>query len=158
MARVWRDGQTKPVVVYRLVTTGTIEEKVFQRQITKQGLGGGLVDEASATSAKFHFSKEELRDLFSFDESSSCSTHDLLECDCDGTGKNVRSAASPATRPCQLGGGCGPEHRAGGGGGGNIRDLLQWRHLIPTVGEIDDECLESAKQYITFALQSVQQC
>jgi len=28
MARIWRDGQTKPCFVTRLVTTGTIEEKV----------------------------------------------------------------------------------------------------------------------------------
>ena len=27
-ARVWRDGQKKKVYVYRLVTTGSIEEKV----------------------------------------------------------------------------------------------------------------------------------
>ncbi len=30
MARIWRDGQTKPCTVYRLLTTGTIEEKVSQ--------------------------------------------------------------------------------------------------------------------------------
>jgi hypothetical protein len=37
-ARVWRDGQRKRVFVYRLLTTGTIEEKVFQRQLSKEGL------------------------------------------------------------------------------------------------------------------------
>ena len=34
MARVWRDGQRREVEIYRLVTTGTIEEKIFQRQVT----------------------------------------------------------------------------------------------------------------------------
>jgi DNA repair and recombination protein RAD54B len=33
MARVWRDGQKKAVVIYRLLCTGTIEEKVYQRQV-----------------------------------------------------------------------------------------------------------------------------
>ena len=33
MARVWRDGQRKNVTIYRLLTTGTIEEKIFQRQV-----------------------------------------------------------------------------------------------------------------------------
>ena len=33
MARVWRDGQRKVVQIYRLLTTGTIEEKIFQRQV-----------------------------------------------------------------------------------------------------------------------------
>ena len=40
MARVWRDGQKRRVYVYRLATAGSIEEKIFQRQVTKQGLGG----------------------------------------------------------------------------------------------------------------------
>lgn len=31
MARVWRDGQAKPCVLYRLLTTGTIDEKVGAR-------------------------------------------------------------------------------------------------------------------------------
>merc|ERR1719158_2356853 len=35
MARVWRSGQKKNVSIYRLISTGTIEEKMFQRQIFK---------------------------------------------------------------------------------------------------------------------------
>jgi SNF2 family DNA or RNA helicase len=31
MARVWRDGQKRVVSIYRMLTTGTIEEKIFQR-------------------------------------------------------------------------------------------------------------------------------
>ena len=33
MARIWRDGQKSNVIIYRLLTTGTIEEKIFQRQV-----------------------------------------------------------------------------------------------------------------------------
>jgi DNA repair and recombination RAD54-like protein len=33
MARVWRDGQKKKCYIYRLLTVGTIEEKIFQRQV-----------------------------------------------------------------------------------------------------------------------------
>jgi hypothetical protein len=32
LARVWRDGQKKECFVYRFQATGTIEEKIFQRQ------------------------------------------------------------------------------------------------------------------------------
>lgn len=32
--RAWRIGQTRPVTVYRLVTTGTIEEKIYHRQVS----------------------------------------------------------------------------------------------------------------------------
>ncbi|XP_063814673.1 DNA excision repair protein ERCC-6 isoform X2 [Pseudophryne corroboree] len=36
--RAWRIGQTKQVTVYRLLTAGTIEEKIYHRQIFKQFL------------------------------------------------------------------------------------------------------------------------
>ena len=36
--RAWRIGQTRPVTIYRLITSGTIEEKVYHRQIYKQFL------------------------------------------------------------------------------------------------------------------------
>ena len=38
MARVWRDGQQKPVFVYRLASLGTVEERVLLRQLGKESL------------------------------------------------------------------------------------------------------------------------
>ena len=32
---MWRDGQKKHVYVYRFLSSGSIEEKVFQRQLSK---------------------------------------------------------------------------------------------------------------------------
>lgn len=32
--RAWRVGQKRPVTVYRLITTGTIEEKIYHRQVS----------------------------------------------------------------------------------------------------------------------------
>ncbi|OXB79899.1 UNVERIFIED_CONTAM: hypothetical protein H355_000929 [Colinus virginianus] len=84
MARVWRDGQKHTVHIYRLLTTGSIEEKIYQRQISKQDLSGAVVD-LSKTSEHIHFSVEELRNLFTLHENTSCVTHDLLECDCMGS-------------------------------------------------------------------------
>lgn len=43
MARVWRDGQKKPVVIYRMLATGSIEEKIWQRQIMKQSVSKAIV-------------------------------------------------------------------------------------------------------------------
>ena len=39
-ARVWRDGQKKRVYIYRMLAAGSIEEKVFERQLSKEGLSG----------------------------------------------------------------------------------------------------------------------
>lgn len=35
MGRVWREGQTKPVFIYRFVSTGTVEETILSRQCSK---------------------------------------------------------------------------------------------------------------------------
>jgi len=43
--QVWREGQSKRVWIYRLLMAGSIEEKVLQRQLAKQGLSEALVDE-----------------------------------------------------------------------------------------------------------------
>merc|ERR1712159_278478 len=34
--RCWRIGQTSDVIIYRMVLAGTIEEKIYQRQVLKQ--------------------------------------------------------------------------------------------------------------------------
>ena len=50
MARVWRDGQRKSrVFVYRLLSAGTIEEKIYQRQIQKE-LFSDIVGEKEPSS------------------------------------------------------------------------------------------------------------
>jgi hypothetical protein len=38
MGRVWRDGQTRPVHIYRMITRGTIEESILKRQTIKGAL------------------------------------------------------------------------------------------------------------------------
>ena len=44
-ARVWRDGQKKRVYIYRMLCAGSIEEKVFERQLSKEGLSGIATNE-----------------------------------------------------------------------------------------------------------------
>lgn len=36
--RAYRIGQKRNVVVYRLITCGTVEEKIYRRQVFKGGL------------------------------------------------------------------------------------------------------------------------
>jgi len=55
MARNWRDGQKKNVHVYRLLTSGTIEEKIFQRQISKTGLSETIINPDNQNNTKLSF-------------------------------------------------------------------------------------------------------
>lgn len=65
MSRIYREGQKKNVFIYRLISSGTIEEKIFQRQIVKTSLSKTVVDEKKSKS---NFSKEMLKELFVFKE------------------------------------------------------------------------------------------
>lgn len=78
LARVWRDGQKKDCFVYRFMGTGTIEEKIFQRQSHKQALSSTVVD--SAEDVERHFTLESLRELFQFKPSTNSDTHDTFKC------------------------------------------------------------------------------
>jgi DNA repair and recombination protein RAD54B len=84
MARIHRDGQTRHCRIYRLLLKGSLEEKIWQRQVTKIGLADSVMVQKKGAS---QFSREELRDLFRLDEDSQCQTHDLMQCKCGGRGE-----------------------------------------------------------------------
>ncbi|XP_077301098.1 DNA repair and recombination protein RAD54B-like [Arctopsyche grandis] len=85
MARIWRDGQKKPVHIYRFLTTGTIEEKIYQRQMFKTGLSDAVMDSNNIKST-LKLSDNELKDLFSLSLDTESTTHDMLNCSCNGDG------------------------------------------------------------------------
>lgn len=91
LARVWRDGQKKDCFVYRFIATGTIEEKIFQRQSHKQSLSSCVVD--SAEDVERHFSLDSLRELFQFKPATTSDTHDTFKCKrCKPDGTQVLKA------------------------------------------------------------------
>ncbi|KAL8541379.1 hypothetical protein ACS0TY_002583 [Phlomoides rotata] len=79
-ARVWRDGQKKRVYIYRFLSTGTIEEKVYQRQMSKEGLQKVIQQEHADSENGNLLSTEDLRDLFTFYENSSSEIHEKMCC------------------------------------------------------------------------------
>lgn len=87
MSRIWRDGQLKDVYIYRLITASTIEEKIYQRQISKTSLSGCVVD-TNTSRNNIKLSNEELKDLFRIeDDISECLTHEMIKCKCIGNGE-----------------------------------------------------------------------
>lgn len=63
--RAWRIGQQNSVTIYRLITSGTIEEKIYQRQIYKQFLSNKILKDPRQ---KRLFHSRILRDLFTLED------------------------------------------------------------------------------------------
>ncbi|XP_036702276.1 DNA repair and recombination protein RAD54-like isoform X2 [Balaenoptera musculus] len=120
MARVWRDGQKKTCYIYRLLSAGTIEEKIFQRQSHKKALSSCVVDEEQ--DVERHFSLGELKELFTLDEASLSDTHDRLRC--------RRCVNNHQVWPPPDGSDC-------------TSDLAQWNHSTDKRG-LKDEVLQAA--------------
>lgn len=93
MARIHRDGQKRPVFIYRLITTGCIDEKIFQRQLMKTSLSDKFLDNKNGSTDDV-FDMNDLKDLFSLNLNTKSNTHDLIECDCAGLGEEEEETVS----------------------------------------------------------------
>ncbi|XP_034270891.1 DNA repair and recombination protein RAD54-like [Pantherophis guttatus] len=120
MARVWRDGQKKTCYIYRLLSTGTIEEKIFQRQTHKKALSSCVVDEEQ--DVERHFSLGELKELFTLNETTTSDTHDKIKC--------RRCVNGHQVRPPPEGSDC-------------TSDFSQWHHCAEKRG-LKDTVLKTA--------------
>ncbi|XP_063696815.1 DNA repair and recombination protein RAD54-like [Culicoides brevitarsis] len=117
MARVWRDGQKKPCYIYRMLATGSIEEKIFQRQTHKKALSNTVVD--SNEDGERHFTKDDLKDLFKLEDNVVSDTHSIFKC--NRCIKNIQVKLPPEDSDCTS-------------------DLSQWFHCSNNKG-IPDEIL-----------------
>ncbi|KAJ3604702.1 hypothetical protein NHX12_029442 [Muraenolepis orangiensis] len=75
--RAYRIGQTKNVVVYRLITCGTVEEKIYRRQVFKDSIIRQTTGDKKNPFC--YFSKQELKELFIMEETRSSSTQLQLQ-------------------------------------------------------------------------------
>ncbi|XP_059140209.1 DNA repair and recombination protein RAD54-like isoform X2 [Physella acuta] len=114
MARCWRDGQKKQCYIYRLIATGTIEEKIFQRQAHKKALSSCVVD--NEQDVERHFSLGELRELFTLNKDTISDTHDKFKC--KRCVNNIQVKPPPEDSDCTC-------------------DLSQWNHSADKKGLID---------------------
>ncbi|XP_005412626.1 PREDICTED: DNA excision repair protein ERCC-6 [Chinchilla lanigera] len=83
--RAWRIGQKRQVTVYRLLTAGTIEEKIYHRQIFKQFLTNRVLKDPKQ---RRFFKSNDLYELFTLtspDASQSTETSAIFA----GTGSDV---------------------------------------------------------------------
>ncbi|EDL24841.1 mCG6355 [Mus musculus] len=90
--RAWRIGQKKQVTVYRLLTAGTIEEKIYHRQIFKQFLTNRVLKDPKQ---RRFFKSNDLYELFTLtspDASQGTETSAIFA----GTGSSIQ------TPKCQL--------------------------------------------------------
>ncbi|KAI1355709.1 SNF2 family N-terminal domain-containing protein [Xylaria sp. FL0043] len=69
--RAWRLGQKKDVTIYRLMTAGTIEEKIYHRQIFKQFLSNKVLKDPKHRTT---FNLNDLHDLFTLGSSEDAGT------------------------------------------------------------------------------------
>jgi hypothetical protein len=77
--RAYRIGQKRPVLIYRLITCGTIEEKICKKQIFKGGLMKVAAAHEKGDRQHRYFSFKDLRDVFSLGNTLASETHAQLE-------------------------------------------------------------------------------
>ncbi|GMH84541.1 hypothetical protein TL16_g09955 [Triparma laevis f. inornata] len=65
--RIYRIGQKKPCTIYRFCAAGTVEERMYEKQVFKDGLRRSVFTGDNPDLERYH-GKEELKDLFTLGE------------------------------------------------------------------------------------------
>uniref|UniRef100_A0A673JM03 DNA excision repair protein ERCC-6-like n=1 Tax=Sinocyclocheilus rhinocerous TaxID=307959 RepID=A0A673JM03_9TELE len=75
--RAYRIGQTENVIIYRLITCGTVEERIYRRQVFKDSLIRQTTGDKKNPFR--YFSKQELHEVFKLEDTRSSTTQQQLQ-------------------------------------------------------------------------------
>ncbi|CAM6012814.1 unnamed protein product [Sphagnum balticum] len=92
--RAWRFGQKKNVYAYRLLASGTMEEKIYNRQVSKEGLAARVLDEHQV--GRF-FVEDDLEFLFVLDEDEDGLVFDDIDTQCTNPPQEKGAAAASSS-------------------------------------------------------------
>jgi hypothetical protein len=76
--RCYRIGQTKEVVVFRFIAAGTVEAKMYEKQVHKDGLAKTVLTKTGSATQRY-FDREDLRKLFQLAPEGKCDVLDRLQ-------------------------------------------------------------------------------
>ena len=137
--RAWRLGQKREVEIYRLMTAGTIEEKIYHRQIFKQFLTNKILRDPKQRQT---FQLKDLHDLFTLGETrdGQTETGSIFK----GTEVQLSGAKKAGKLPLEQSLPTPPEDEENGGNGTEAKDIVGVSRQEDWRGNEDEEQADSA--------------